>query len=354
MEPRYVDLRNCNALLPNIDNLPFAAQLESSLCGINDNDLKYLGFFHKLLRQNASTISSPSSTSRFAWTQLNIVQIAYVATREINTQAVEFPYANPISLHMGLALNSELSWKIIVPLQYLLKGWGDANKGHQGYVHSITHNAPRYETPDQLIQRQMKDQDSYYYVGITGRNWLQRLSEHVSEMNRGSRKRFHNAWRESLGMKNVQIVSTLRTVNMSFDEAMNWEEQEVDRISSDQYGLNMIPGGFKGLKKLHELGITNNMRISLDERERAIEEYSRRNPRKGIPNPFMKALWTNDDYYLKVIGSREKTLTPDQVRSIRSLHQSGGTVEEITEKVGALHEKQVKDVLANRTYIRVH
>ncbi len=354
MDPRFVDPINCNALLPNIGNLPFVAQLEHCLCELNDNHLRHLGFFHKLLQQNSQSINSPLSSDRFTWTQLNIVQVAYVATREINTQAVEFPYPNPISLHIGLELNNDLSWKVIVPLQYLLKGWGDANKGHQGYVHSITRKVPRHETPDQLFERQVKDQDSYYYVGITGRNWLQRLNEHVGEMHRGSRKNFHKAWRESLGMQNVQIISALRTVNMSFDEAMNWEEQEVDRISSDQYGLNMIPGGFKGLKKLHELGITSCVRISLDERERAIEEFIRRNPRKGIPNPFMKALWENDDHYLKVIGSREKTLTPDQVRSIRALHQSGSSVEEITEKVGALHEKQVKDVLANRTYIRIH
>lgn len=154
-------------------------------------------------------------------------------------------------------------------------------------------------------------------------------------------------------MKNVLITSSLRTINMTYDEAMNWEEKEVDRVSSDQYGLNMIPGGFKGLKFLHEHRLINAGRISLDERERAIEEYIRRNPRKGTPNPLMRALWKNDEHYLKVIGSREDTLTPDQVRRIRALHESGEAVVEITKIVGALNEKQVKDVLANRTYKRI-
>jgi hypothetical protein len=68
----------------------------------------------------------------------------------------------------------------------------------------------------------------------------------------------------------------------------------------------------------------------------------------------MSELWKDDEHYLKVISSRENTLTPNQVRSIRALDQSGYSVAEITRKVGALNEKQVKDVLANRTYTRIH
>ncbi len=189
--------------------------------------------------------------------------------------STELPDPSPSRLHIGLNLNNDLSWKIIVPLQFLLKRWGDANQGHQGYIHTIIHNVPKNETFDKLYERQMKDEDSYYYVGITGRNWLKRLSEHVSEIHHGSRKSFHRAWRESMGMKNIQIVSSLMAINMTYDDAMNWEEKEVDRISSDQYGLNMISGGYKGLKYLHKLGITSKARLSLNERERAIEEYIR-------------------------------------------------------------------------------
>ena len=199
----------------------------------------------------------------------------------------------------------------------------------------------------------MKDQDSYYYVGITGRNWLQRLNEHVGEIHRGSRKNFHRAWRESLGMQNVQIVSSLMAINMTYDEAMNWEENQVDKIASDQYGLNMIPGGFKGLKYLHKLRITNKEKVSLEERERAIEEYIRRNPRKGVPNPFIRALWENDDYYQKVIAARPKTLTPDKIYRIRELHADGWSPEEITKEVAALNVGQVKRVINGRAYSRI-
>jgi hypothetical protein len=73
-----------------------------------------------------------------------------------------------------------------------------------------------------------------------------------------------------------------------------------------------------------------------------------------MPNPFMSELWKDDEHYRKVIGSRKKTLTSDQVKRIRALDQSGYSVAEITRIVGALNETQVKKVVANRTYTRVH
>jgi hypothetical protein len=91
----------------------------------------------------------------------------------------------------------------------------------------------------------------------------------------------------------------LREINFSYQDAMNWEEMAVDKIANDQWKLNMIPGGFKGLKLLHECRIISTMNISLEERENAIAEYFIKNPRRGIPNPFIAELWKDDGYYLK-------------------------------------------------------
>lgn len=350
---KYLDKANCRALLPDIGNLPLIDQLENCLDGINDNNPKYQGFFKRLIKQNSKSVNFPSSTDRLIPCPLDIALIAYPSIGSINIQALELPDPSPCRLNIGLSLSNDLSWKAMVPIQFLLKGWGDANKGYQGYTHVICHNLPRLQTFRQIRERQMNDEDSYYYVGITGRNWLQRLKEHYDEIQRGSRKNFHKAWRESMGMKNVLIISELRAINMTYDEAMNWEEKKVDEISSDQYGLNMIPGGFKGLRYLHELGITSKVRISPDEREKAIEEYARRNPRKGIPNPFMKALWEDDSHYLKVIAGRPKTLTPDQVNRIRELNAKGWSPEKITDEVEALNIMQVKGVISGKTYGRM-
>ena len=199
-----------------------------------------------------------------------------------------------------------------------------------------------------------KDEDDYYYVGITGRNWLHRLSEHLGDMRRGSRRRFYQAWRDSLGINDVLFLSALMDINMTYEDAMNWEERNVDKIAYGPNGLNMIPGGFKGAKFLHEHRITKNINISLEERETAIDEYIRQNPRKGIPNPFMSELWEYDDFYLRIIEARDKTLSPNQVRQIRELAEIGWSVAQITKEVNALNETQVKNVLVGKTYRRIH
>jgi len=104
---------------------------------------------------------------------------------------------------------------------------------------------------------------------------------------------------------------------------------------------------------LHEHRLTEGQRVSLDERDRAIAEYVRRNPRKGVPNPYLSELWKDDDYYLKVVEARPKTLSAEQVRHIRKLACEGVSIDEIAEAVGALNVIQVKNVVAGRTYRRV-
>ncbi len=267
--------------------------------------------------------------------------------------AYNTPLPSHALLHTVQIYESGLVWKTMVPLQILLKGWGDANKGHQGYVHAISQNMNQIHDPFNPKELKAADKDSYYYVGITGRNWLTRLQEHIGEIRRGSRKTFHNAWRENLSMTNVLYSSTLFEVNLTYDDAMNWEERKVDQIASDTQGLNMIPGGFKGLRELHKLGITSKEKISLDERETAIAEYIRRYPRKGIPHPLMADHWQEYEFYLNYIESRSNTLSADQVRKIRELYSLGKSVPEIAEEVDALNELQVKRVIKGITYKRV-
>ncbi len=229
----------------------------------------------------------------------------------------------------------------------------DANSGHQCYVHTIFPNPKPAENLDDLRSRVEGDVGEYYYVGITGRNWLLRLGEHIGEMHRGSRKRFHAAWRESLDLTDVLFTSNLSDVNLSYGDAMDWEEKYVDEYASDKYGLNMIPGGFKGLRELHKRGIIARESATLEERDKAMAEFLRQNPRKGVPNPFMAELWKDDDHNFKVNESHPKRLSAPQVRRIRELHEEGRSVEEIAEAVGAWNEIQVKGVISGRNYGRV-
>lgn len=353
MKSRFLDTRNCHALLPSGHGLPTTQRLEECLRQINDHNEKFDGLIDGLIEHNKKTINKSVGIRRLQPVPIDIAQGINVTEGAIHTQALERPEKSPLLLNIIFDYENHTSWKIILPLQYLLKGWGDANRGHQCYVHTIARNMPRVGTVLQLIQREADQSDNYNYVGITGRNWLLRLSEHLRAIHSGSRRTFYKAWRDNLGFKDVLYVSQLSDINLEYEDAMNWEETFVDAIASGPNGLNMIPGGFKGLKFLHQLRITDHVNTSLKDRDKAIEEYIRRNPRKGIPNPFISELWENDDYYLRVIEARPKTLSADQVKQIRALGQMGWSVSQIAKEVKALNETQVKNVLAGKTYQRV-
>ena len=63
--------------------------------------------------------------------------------------------------------------------------------------------------------------------------------------------------------------------------------------------------------------------------------------------------WEDDEYYLKVIGARAKTLTPAKVRRIRQLEALGWDLEKVAEDVDALNVTQVRNVIIGRTYTRI-
>lgn len=343
MKTRFLNIKNCRELLPKTGKLKLMERLELCLEGINDSPGSLNGSIDKLIERNESTNNKSTGSNRLISSPIEIAQHAIYDKGLVNTQAVEKRFPGPALFHNYLGYENGMAHKTIVPLQFLLKGWGDASNGYQCYVHTISNN----------IECVMTDFDNYYYVGITGRNWLQRLDEHIREMRQGNRRLFYRAWRERYGMTDVLFTSYLRNVNLSYEDAMNWEEKAVDKMASDKYGLNMIPGGFKGLQYLHKLRITKNTDITLEERDRAIAEYARQNPRKGLPNPFISELWKNDDFYLKNIGAREKTLSPEQVRRIRELNKLGCSVKKIKEDVSALNELQVKNVIRRKTYNRL-
>jgi len=351
MKLKLLDERNCQALLPPIHGIRLDRLLEEYLRSyVNEIGGKMNGSVDALISHNRRTFNTKRGTQRLCNSPIEIALIYNVAKQGLDMKGLIKPMGGPANFHTILELSNGITWKTIIPLQFLLKGWGDANHGHQCYVHSISNNISQIKSLADMHAREVTASDDYSYVGITGRNWLHRFSEHMGEIGRGSRKRFHQAWHNSMGKEDVHLVSHLVNVNLKKDDAMNWEEYYVDRIPN---ALNMISGGYKGLRELHEHRIIGSTDISFEERDRAIEKYVRRNPRKGIPNPFIAELWKNDEHYLKVIESRPKTLTPEQVRKIREYAYAGLSVTEITEKVDALNDTQVKNVIAGKTYKRI-
>ena len=238
MKSKFLDIRNCHSLLPSGHGLPMVKRLEECLRQINDKSVKYRGLIDALIEHNKKTASKSYGSQRYCNTPIDVAQGLETARRIINTQAIERPGNGPAKLHIVLKNDDGTSWKSIVPLQFLLKGWGDANNGYQCYVHTIAHNLPRLGSFEQLEARLETDKGDYYYVGITGRNWLHRFSEHFGEMRRGSRRRFYEAWRNSLGFSDVLFTSALMDINMTYEDAMNWEEHN---CYVPPYGYHLIP-----------------------------------------------------------------------------------------------------------------
>jgi hypothetical protein len=248
-----------------------------------------------------------------------------------------------VVLHIVVKEATGLTRSISIPLQVLMMGYGDVSEGHQGYAHSLTFMDHSGDILNQV-----------YYVGITSRNWLVRMEEHLAEIRGGSNKRFHAAWRSYTGDANVMLGSELVVLNHSYEGIMAWEEQMVDEQMEAGKSLNMIPGGVKGLHFLHEHRLTGQVEVSLEERDRAIAEFARRvGVRAGVPNLFLAELWRDDDFYLKVLGGRSDVLSPGQVLAIRDLAAKGKTAQQIFEVVGARNVEQVQRVLAGKTYSRI-
>ncbi len=253
------------------------------------------------------------------------------------------PDQQRVVLHVLVTEIDGLKRSVSLPLQALMVGWGDVAEGHQGYGHSIS-----------FFDEEGSDVEQWYYAGITSRNWLERMEEHLHEIRSGSNKRFHAAWRTYAGNSRVLLGSELVVLNHSYEGIMAWEEEQVDIHMAAGRSLNMIPGGFKGLRFLHEHRLTAGVNISLEEREQAILEYVRQGGvRPRVPNLLLAELWRDDQFYLKVLAGRDDVLVPAQVIAIRQLAAGGKDIQQICEAVGARNFNQVRRVLAGKTYTRV-
>jgi hypothetical protein len=262
----------------------------------------------------------------------------------INTQYARNEAEQRVVFHLHMTYTNNTKWAISVPLQALMKGFGDVENGYMCYSHSIALlNGAGHVVGDEQ-----------FYCGITSRNWLQRMAEHFREIQSGSDKLFHRAWRNFQGRSDVLLNSELVALNHTFEGAMGWEEWIVDRYMAAKTSLNMISGGFKGLRELHKLGYLNHDRgVSVMDRDKALFDYAKEHPRIGVPNLLIAGLWEDDEYYARVIQSRDNTLSKVQILQIRELYNQGFHAKEITEKVGARNIGQVRRVIAGKSYIRM-
>jgi len=248
-----------------------------------------------------------------------------------------------VVVHATVAQFEGTSWTISFPLQYIMQGYPKIKNQHFGYCHKIA-----------LMNDDGSFDKEYFYVGVTGRNWLQRMNEHFNEIKSGSNKLFHQTWREFTGKKNVILSSELVVGDHTYEQIMSWEEDFVDRYMEAGVSLNMIPGGFKGMRFLHKHRLLNSDKSTLKERDKAIIEYQRQHPKAGVPNLLISELWKDDDYAAKIICGSEGRLSIQQIQEIRRLNNIGIPLEKIVVLVNARNIHQVRRVVKGNTYSRIH
>lgn len=220
-------------------------------------------------------------------------------------------------------------WVINLPLNEMLKGAGRADRQHCVYQHTFDVDCP------------------LAYIGVTKQRWFDRLAQHESSARNGSPYLFHRAIREHAGRRAMH-----RVIFASVDEvtAMTLEQEFVERFGLYPLGLNMIPGGYAGIRYLHKLGVAA---ANPEQRDAALEAATRRESIEGRPNPLCAARWEADaDFAARVICGHSGRLTTDQVREIRRLAAVGRDHADIAARVND-REERVRRVLSGARYGRI-
>jgi len=245
---------------------------------------------------------------------------------------------------------------VSVPLQCILKHWGNAESGYMIYEHNLSamgHAIPQFK--------------SISYIGLTSRNWQTRYKEHQRDALTGSELLFHTSLAAVINKDGISqagmgpfemvrsgacLLSELQYVNLTYEEAMQVEERMVERTLHPN-GLNMIPGGFAGMKFLHKLGYLSRDRATVDDRDFAAAKYLLGNASAGRFAPWVTENWSKDEFYEQVIFKRSNTLNREQILSIRKYGTEWGFSAELIANLVGANIRQVRDVLSGKYYSRV-
>ena len=220
--------------------------------------------------------------------------------------------------------------QILLPLNPFMKGYTRIQGKHCVYLHSF-----QTETP-------------IGYIGITKQRWFERYGQHLSSAKAGSPFLFHRGLREHL---NQAVLHRVFLCELDLDQAYSAEEDFVRMFSMYPLGFNMIPGGRAGFAYLAKLGLQAR---SAEERDNLTEDLSAKSSLRGRANPLCAALWEKDPNFVeRVICGHSGRLTADQIRLLRAGASLGRSIAILVAESGASNERQVRDLLAGRTYRRI-
>jgi hypothetical protein len=215
--------------------------------------------------------------------------------------------------------------------------------------------------------------DALVYVGITRRTWQERYRQHCHDAGRGSNLLFHRALRGEF-CKIGSIEHIVERAGLTEKQAMEIEEGEVEKRSLRSLhptGLNMIPGGYAGLKCVHHYaartGYIFQRELTADTVESVLVEVQRHSFEKHFKTAILERvnaeiarLWAeNIDFRINVMTHRQNRFSFPQIQAAQIWYASGWLVEKILaylQKLDAdriINAKQLERLLSGKTYASI-
>jgi hypothetical protein len=287
-------------------------------------------------------------------------------------------------LTIGFFRNKTLS-TFIIPLEYLL-GYNEKAVLKEGSYQLYTHNilsSDKHKIMTEQIETVRKigdysrlfstqryiQKNSLVYIGITKRTWQHRYRQHCRDSQRGSNLLFHRALRGEMCKIGV-IEHIVERAGLTEKQAMEIEEKEVENRSLHSLyhnGLNMIPGGYAGLKCIHHFatrtGYPFHGKLTADTVESVLVDVQRHLFEKHFQTAVMERinaeiarLWAEDpDYRIKVMTGRQNRFSFRQIQAARIWYASGWLIEKILSNLQSLDSrkitvKQLERLLRGETY----
>ena len=288
-----------------------------------------------------------------------------------------------VGFYHGKRLNS-----FIVPLEYLL-GFNEKailkDGSYQLYSHTILSpdNQAMINSQleainengnyDKLSSVQQLHQKNYLiYVGITKRTWQERYRQHCMAMGHGSNLLFHRALRGEFCQIGI-IEHIVERAGLTENQAMEIEEKEVEKRSLHSLhpkGLNMIPGGYAGLKYIHNFasrtGYNLDKMLSSDDLENILVDVQRQSLKNHFKtdviervNNELRKLWAEDiDFRIKATTGQHNRFSYQQIKAARIWHSSGWSNAKILDYLQKMDSKkismdQLERLLKGETYASI-
>jgi len=269
----------------------------------------------------------------------------------------------------------------IVPLGYLLGCFEEdvlKDRSYQLYSHTMlpsdkckiidkANNRGHFHSAQKDYQN-----NSLVYVGITKKTWQTRYHQHCCDSGRGSNLLFHRALRGEMGSIGV-MEHIVERAGLTEKQAMEFEEKEVEKRSLHSLyknGLNMIPGGYAGLKYVHHFadrtGYALQRELTVDSVESVLADVQRHTLSRHFHstdiqriNAEIARLWAEDpNYRINVMTNHQNRFSFRQIQAARIWYASGWPMEKILAHLKQMDSRkismdQLEQLLRGETYASI-